>query len=185
MALGDDYAQWYPDHFATLVVPAGTYDVLVGKDDVLADAVASALGTNQYAMLRDFTICEEAEEARPASAGVPMERRGNYLLTPIEAAFYDELRETDLTFSVQTTIHRAGEERRPDFIIYPGGRPMLVELDGHNYHHTKEQRTADAKRERWLAAGGFDFIRFTGSEVWTDAQACVRELRDTIRRRTE
>jgi hypothetical protein len=32
--------------------------------------------------------------------------------------FYEELSETDLTFSVQATIHSASEARRPDFIIY-------------------------------------------------------------------
>jgi very-short-patch-repair endonuclease len=70
--------------------------------------------------------------------------------------------------------------RRPDFIVYPRGRPIVIEVDGHEYHRTREQRTADAQRERWLTAQGFDFMRFTGTEVWADAQRCVRELRAWI-----
>lgn len=190
LVLGSDYAQWYPEHFATLTVPPGAYGMVADLYELLGDAVADALGAHSFAPLRDFTICEEpgpAAEAgwsAPETDATPMVRRGDYLLTPIEARFYDELRETDLTFSVQATVYSAGQARRPDFIVYPGRRPpVIIELDGHEYHRSRAQRTADARRERWLTARGFDFMRFTGTEISADAQRCVRELRDWISRR--
>lgn len=55
---------------------------------------------------------------------------------------------------------------------------LAVELDGHDYHKTKEQRTRDAKRDRHLANEGWTVIRFTGSEI----QANVTECRDEIQK---
>lgn len=52
---------------------------------------------------------------------------------------------------------------------------VCVELDGHEFHKTKEQRTHDAKRERWLQLNGWRVIRFTGSEIHKDVASCVRQ----------
>lgn len=64
-----------------------------------------------------------------------------------------------------------------DFVIERNGREVVVEVDGHDYHErTKEQAAHDRKRDRWMAAQGHKVMRFTGSEVWKDAVACVREV---------
>ena len=63
---------------------------------------------------------------------------------------------------------------RVDFAIQ--GYEIAIELDGHDYHKTKEQRTADAKRDRTLVSLGWTVLRFTGSEIWQDAAACAMEL---------
>jgi len=52
---------------------------------------------------------------------------------------------------------------------------IAIELDGHDYHKTKEQRTGDARRQRWLEASGWRVIRFTGSEIYQDAVGCVSQ----------
>lgn len=60
-----------------------------------------------------------------------------------------------------------------------GDRPLLiaVELDGHDFHEkTKEQARKDKKRDRTLAAAGWTTLRFTGSEVYADAKAVLREI---------
>lgn len=62
---------------------------------------------------------------------------------------------------------------RLDF-AFPAYR-VAVELDGHDSHSTKEQRTHDARRDRALLADGWTTIRFTGSEVFHDVEKCVRE----------
>ena len=118
----------------------------------------------------------------PGSSDVPRQRRGPHRdLTPIEAPFYDALAETGLTFSVQTYIQHADQRYRLDFLVWYDGRCVAVELDGHEYHKTKEQRQDDARRDRWLNARGIRVIRFTGSEVYADADRCVRELLDVVR----
>lgn len=53
---------------------------------------------------------------------------------------------------------------------------FAVEIDGHEYHKTKEQREKDYKRERYLQRKGIIPIRFTGTEVFLDAPNCIREL---------
>lgn len=55
-----------------------------------------------------------------------------------------------------------------------------IEIDGHEAHKTKEQRFNDYRRERFLMREGFKVIRFMGSEVYTNALGCVKELMELI-----
>ena len=60
---------------------------------------------------------------------------------------------------------------------------LAIELDGHDYHKTKDQRTRDANRDRTLMLKGWRTIRFTGSEVHRDVEKCVLqaiEIRDQM-----
>lgn len=57
---------------------------------------------------------------------------------------------------------------------------VAIEIDGHEYHKTKEQRTNDAKRERWIEREGWRVVRFTGSEVFKDVNRCVREVEAVV-----
>jgi tetratricopeptide (TPR) repeat protein len=59
-----------------------------------------------------------------------------------------------------------------DFAIVD--KKIAIEIDGHDYHKTIEQRTHDAKRDRALDLDGSRIIRFTGSEVHRDAIACAK-----------
>ncbi len=59
-----------------------------------------------------------------------------------------------------------------DFAIV--SRKIAIEIDGHDYHKTIEQRTHDSKRDRALDLDGWRVIRFTGSEVRRDARACAK-----------
>lgn len=70
------------------------------------------------------------------------------------------------------------EMYRFDFGIL--GTNVLIELDGHDYHKTKEQRTSDAKRQRYLEKKGFRVIRFTGSEIYRDLEGCVKETEEAL-----
>lgn len=73
----------------------------------------------------------------------------------------------------------AGKHRyRLDFaIVAPDGRPWLAcEVDGFAFHSSKEQIMYDRQRERALTAAGWTVLRFTGSEVHRDAEACALEV---------
>ena len=53
-----------------------------------------------------------------------------------------------------------------------------IECDGHDFHEkTKEQAAHDKQRDRALAAAGYTVLRFTGSEIWNNPEACVEEVR--------
>ena len=52
---------------------------------------------------------------------------------------------------------------RVDFVI---DEEYVIEIDGFEYHKTKEQREKDYKRERYLMRHGFTVIRFTATEIY-------------------
>lgn len=67
---------------------------------------------------------------------------------------------------------------RTDFAIED--KKLVIELDGHESHKTKMQRTKDAQRERYLKKEGWELIRFTGNEIYYDVVRCVQELQEFI-----
>jgi very-short-patch-repair endonuclease len=118
---------------------------------------------------------------KPEGSAVGLVERDGYWLTPIEVPFYDALRETALLFSVQPWMQTTDRRYRFDFLIHYDGGVLAVELDGHDFHKTKEQRGRDAQRDRWFAARKITTVRFTGSQVYADPQGCVKELLDVLR----
>ena len=71
-------------------------------------------------------------------------------------------------FGISTWVHEDNEET--PFII-------IIEVDGHNYHErTKEQAEYDKSRDRFMTATNAKVFRFTGREVWRDAEACAAEV---------
>jgi very-short-patch-repair endonuclease len=63
---------------------------------------------------------------------------------------------------------------RVDFAI--PDKMLAIELDGHQYHKSREQRTTDAQRERALQELGWRVFRFTGSEIHRDMAGCVEQI---------
>ena len=54
---------------------------------------------------------------------------------------------------------------------------ILVECDGHNWHdRTKQQAAADRKRSNAIVTSGHTLLRFTGSQIFKDAEACAVEV---------
>ncbi|MCT2399083.1 endonuclease domain-containing protein [Novosphingobium mangrovi (ex Huang et al. 2023)] len=72
---------------------------------------------------------------------------------------------------------------RVDFILKDAR--LIIELDGHEYHSTKEQLEKDAIRQRYLTRAGYSVIRFTGREINRDPAACVREVREMYKERIQ
>lgn len=99
-------------------------------------------------------------------------------LSPIEEKFYDVAKKYIENIQPQVEIGRY----RVDFLIPQNN--VVIELDGHDYHKTKEQRTNDSKRERWLKTQSYEVLRYTGTEIHNNTTACVYELikfLDTLR----
>jgi very-short-patch-repair endonuclease len=124
---------------------------------------------------------DDVPTPKPSGSGVPFVARDGHQLTPIEAPFYNALRETGLTFAVQPWVQGTDAKYRPDFIVFCGGASVIVELDGHDGHKTKQQREHDTRRTRWFDKRGMRVVRFTGSEVHRDVQKCVKDLLDVLR----
>ena len=66
---------------------------------------------------------------------------------------------------------------RIDFAV--PDKMIAIEIDGHDFHKTKEQRTNDSQREREIKLAlptNWTVIRFTGSEIFQNATFCVDEV---------
>lgn len=72
---------------------------------------------------------------------------------------------------------------RVDFLVR--AKRLVIELDGHEFHKTKEQRTHDAARQRKLQGLGYTVIRFTGTEVFKDAGSCVQQTLTLLAKRPD
>lgn len=93
----------------------------------------------------------------------------NIFDSPLEQMFY-ELAFLDLHLYPQHPVGRY----RLDFAI--PDKLIAIELDGHEYHKTKYQRTYDAKRDRWLYGQGWHVLRFTGTEIHKNLDHCIDEI---------
>jgi very-short-patch-repair endonuclease len=59
-------------------------------------------------------------------------------------------------------------------------KKVALEVDGHEFHKSRQQRTHNAKRDRYLQLHGWHVIRFTGTEVHNDVLGCIREAKEII-----
>lgn len=89
--------------------------------------------------------------------------------SPIEVSLYRAMRLVGLSPAPQVQIDRY----RADFVL----DRLIVECDGHDFHSSREQRTRDAGRDRFLMAAGYQVIRFTGTEIHRDAVKCANEVK--------
>lgn len=81
--------------------------------------------------------------------------------------------------AIQPTFDIRGRKTRFDFAFLSYGGWFAVELDGHEFHEkTKSQAQRDKSRDRRSAAEGWITLRFTGSEVFADPDACLSELHE-------
>jgi len=86
----------------------------------------------------------------------------------------------------QVTVPSIEKRYRLDFGIMNAaeGLYLAIEVDGHQWHEaTQHQVQSDKSRDRKLTAAGWQVLRFTGSEVYRDAAACVREVLEILTRR--
>lgn len=90
--------------------------------------------------------------------------------SPAEAHFWECIRDKVHGIEPQVSVG-------PYWIDFGFPRQRVgIEIDGHDYHSSREQRTADAKRQRYLERQGWRIIRFTASETAADVQQCVGDV---------
>ena len=94
--------------------------------------------------------------------------------SPMEAGFYSAASDMIPGLVPQFVI----KPYRVDFAL--PHKKIVIEVDGHDYHKTKKQRTNDAERQRFLEMSGWHVIRFTGSEIYRDATKCAIDAKTLI-----
>ena len=58
--------------------------------------------------------------------------------------------------------------------------PIVIECDGYDYHSSKEQMQYDYNRENNLKLSGYNVIRFTGSQIYSQPKRCVEIIEQNI-----
>ncbi len=122
-------------------------------------------------------------------------RRGAGVL----AAVLDSIGQTGVTESpyerrlLELVIDADLPMPQPQFEIKRGGRPvarvdfawpderLIVEVDGHEYHATRDQRAADSQRQNILTEMGFRVVRFTSDQIVESRPEVLRTLRTALR----
>lgn len=66
---------------------------------------------------------------------------------------------------------------RTDFLLETNLRSIVIECDGHEFHErTAVQASRDRRRDRDLQLAGHTVLRFTGSDIYRDPVACVKDI---------
>lgn len=73
-----------------------------------------------------------------------------------------------------TLIGTTFNQYRVDFAI-PAYR-IIIEIDGHDFHSSPEQKFADATRDRFFAFHGWTVLRYTGREVHGEIERVILEV---------
>ena len=76
-------------------------------------------------------------------------------------------------------FHVAGTRYHFDFAL--PDKMIGVEIDGHQWHSTRQQRQHDSQRDRILQGLGWKVLRFTAAEVTRNADGCAEEVLDIIK----
>jgi very-short-patch-repair endonuclease len=137
--------------------------------------------------------------AQEFESGVKGTIAAHEITSPIEQIFLMEWRfarveeRFRLQLRPQQTIRTDAGTFALDYCITAIDNPtsrfsVAIELDGHEFHEkTAEQVRCDKRRERAiLRAGvpnGLVVFRFSGSEIYRDCSACIRELVEYIEQR--
>jgi very-short-patch-repair endonuclease len=71
---------------------------------------------------------------------------------------------------------------RSDWAILNPARhgALLIECDGKDFHSTISQKIHDQKKDEAAMDRGFLTMRFTGSEIFRDADRCAQKIYDAV-----
>ncbi len=152
------------DIYSFLVEPAFRRDVtlLLGVDREIGDLRASQFVAPDMGYpwtLERLIYMAGRYRSVGRSDGLPP-------LTPIEDQLYRAMRTAGMTPRVQYGIGRY----RVDFAFPP--ERLAVEADGRGWHDAER----DARRDEHLRRLGWEVIRFSGSRIYRDVAAVVRDV---------
>ena len=92
--------------------------------------------------------------------------------SPAEVAFWQVA--SGLLPGLIRQFHIQGTRYHLDFAL--PAEMIGIEIDGHAWHSTRQQRQHDSQRDRILTGLGWRILRFTASEVTRNADGCAAEV---------
>lgn len=145
------------------------------------DAVAAGLATDPWLWARLEALRCRGRNGVAVFEQVLMERAGGTVTESwLERETLRVLREAGLPEPLcQQRVERQGAfVARVDF-LYPHHR-VVIEVNGHAWHSTRDQVTADAARRRHLALEGYIVLDFTYDDVVRHPQLVVAQVRAAL-----
>ena len=115
---------------------------------------------------------EFAQKSREALLKRLPTMRGPATNTAIEQRMHDALMAAGIGFTAQSLLL---ERYLVDIELHQA--PIVIEADG-SQHTLRIQKAKDVLRDAELTTSGYRVFRFTGSEINTDAAACVQRVID-------
>lgn len=125
-----------------------------------------------FGMASNTTFLTDSSPKKALEVALEMAEGDTVEYSPIEKLFIDKWR-TMYGNGISAQYNVPGFRYRVDF-AFPSDK-IAIELDGYEYHNSKEQFTKDRQRQREMELGGWRFIRFSGSEIYHNTEACVRQ----------
>lgn len=154
-------------------------------------AYASANGKHSFVIINDQTRIDEftfyspfydvywfvcqfpnvvVREVKTEKEATQAIRSYTLIASPAERLLYDELLRHEIDVTPQFNIGAYFL----DFAVPE--KKIAIEVDGHDFRKTKEQRAHDAKRDRYLQSLDWKVFRYTGSEVYQTLDMCRDEI---------
>lgn len=104
-----------------------------------------------------------------------------YSYYPFYAVFWEEFRPQEEViinnkkYIIDFILDCSRKCINSDEYLYPEVHDLkyAIELDGFEYHSSKQQVNHDYEREQDLLAAGYKVIRFTGSQIYKDPFKCI------------
>ncbi len=157
----------------------------VTSEQTVASALDAALrtGKTDLALLTYLHAHRRGRGRRGAGVLARILDRVEYGITesPYERRLADELIDLDLPLPrFQHEIRSHGRLiGRADF-AWPEEQ-LVVEVDGHEFHSSREQRARDAARQNELVKLGWTILRYTSDQIATDLARICREISVHVR----
>lgn len=137
-------------------------------------AIRSTLRVPNSQVVYFDTVNEAFDEfLRDSNFKIREQQNLDKIESPIEMKFYQAMKIKTNELEPQWEVSASGHNYRLDFAI--PSKMIAFELDGHEFHKTKEQRTNDTRRERNLQKEGWKVIRFTGTEIHQNLDKCISD----------
>jgi very-short-patch-repair endonuclease len=99
--------------------------------------------------------------------------------SPAELLFHEEAKKQGLDLRYGDDIDNI---YRTDFTYITNKYKLDIEIDGKNWHTSKQDRLYDYVRERYLMNKGYLVFRFTGEEIFKNKTKCVIEVKEFIKK---
>lgn len=137
------------------------------QDEFMLDKICVADGLTSFSRSDLFVVPN-------AQTSLQIFQRNEFPQTPIENELSEAMSRLGLLFEEQVRLGRF----TADFVARDGTTSVVVEADGAAFHNA----TIDQRRDKEIMAQqGMHTLRFSGSKIFFDADACAQEVQEFLK----